>query len=169
LDNGGQGNIYYTKTGGADSAHVFVATPAAESAPTPSPDGTLVAYVSDETGTNELYVQRFPLGGERLAVSHGEASPPRWSRDGRSLYFWNQRGKLEVASIASRPALVVTGVREIDTEIIPGGMGPGRSNYTFDVAPDGRILVAEAVRGAFDLVLVRDGLPSSARGPSKSP
>jgi hypothetical protein len=129
-----------------------------------SSDGQWCAYASVASGRSEVYVQRFPLGGERLAVSHGGASSPRWSRDGRALYFWDQRGRLEVASIASRPSLAVTGARVIETEVTPGGTGPGRSNYTFDVAGDGRILLAEEVRGAFDLILVRNGMPSVGRG-----
>lgn len=149
--------IYYTTPGGTDTAHAFATTRAGHSAPMPSPDGTLVAYVSDESRTSELYVQRFPTGGERLVVSKGGASPGRWSHDGRSLYFWDQRGVLMVASIASRPALAVTALREITTDVTPGA-GFNSSNLTFDVAPDGRIIVAEEVRRSFDLLLVRNAL-----------
>ena len=164
LEAGSMANLYSTSVGGTQAARPFATTPAAEFAPVPSPDGTLVAYLSDETGTNELYVQRFPTGGERLIVSKGGASPARWSRDGRSLYFWDQRGILMVASITSRPALAVTGFREITTDVTPVGASGGTSNSTFDIAADGRIIVTERVRGSFDLVLVRNGIVGLGKG-----
>ena len=133
----------------------------------PSPDGTLIAYLSDETGIDELYVQRFPGGGERLLVSKGGGSPARWSRDGRALWFFDQRGMLMVASIASRPTLAVTAMREIRTDVTPVGARGGRANYTFDVAPDGRIIVTEDVERAFDLVLVRNGMIDAAKATIK--
>ena len=163
MDAGSVANLYYTAVGGADTAHPFATTPAAETAPRPSPDGTLLAYLSDETGIDELYVQRFPLGGERLAVSKTGASPARWSHDGRSLFYFDGRGTLMAASITSRPTLAIGRAREIPTDVSPGGLGPGRSNYMFDVAADGRIILAEDVPGAFDLVLVRNGLATEER------
>jgi Tol biopolymer transport system component len=156
--------VYATSAGGADKAQPLAAAPAEEvSAPTPSPDGSLVAYLSDASGTRELYVQRFPVGGERIVVSNGGASPPRWSRDGHALYYWDQRGRLIVASIAARPALAITGTRQIDAEAIPGKW---LANAQFDVAADGRIIVAEDVAGAFDLVLVRNW-SAALRGESR--
>ena len=112
---------------------------------------------------DEFYVQPFPLGGERLAVSKTGASPARWSHDGRSLFYFDGRGTLMVASITSRPTLAMIGTRELPTDVSPGGLGPGRSNYMFDVAADGRIILAEDVPGAFDVVLVRGGLPTQER------
>ena len=147
-------NVYSATSG--QPGIPFVVGPARKISAVPSPDGTLVVYSSDETGVDELYVQRFSSGGERLRVSNGGAAPARWSRDGRSVWFFDQRGVLMVASIASRPALAVTGMREIRTDITPiSANGP---SYSLDLAPDGRILVAENVPRAFDLVLVRNGM-----------
>ena len=155
------GDIYSFVPGSGDGARPLAATPAAEFSPLPSPDGTLVAFTSEETGTRELYVQRFPMG-ERLAVSKGGASPGRWSRDGRSVYFWDQRDKLIVAAVQSRPTLAVTGSREIAADIAPSAAG--RADFLFDVASDGRILVAEDVRGSFDVVLVRNWMAGVKAG-----
>jgi Tol biopolymer transport system component len=156
-DAGTVGNLYWTVPGGRDSAHAFETSPATKLAPWPSPDGTLIAYVSDETKTNELYVQRFPGSGERLLVSKGGASAGHWSRESRSLYYWDQRGKLMIASITAKPALAVTGTREVNVEVVPSGYSLS-SAATFDVAADGRVLALEEVPGAFELVLVRNGL-----------
>jgi Tol biopolymer transport system component len=51
-----------------------------------APDGRLVAYVSDESGRPDIYVTPVPEG-ERVRVSFGGGTRPRWSRDGRSLFF----------------------------------------------------------------------------------
>jgi Tol biopolymer transport system component len=165
-ERGSISNLYWTTAGGRDTAHAFETSPATKIAPWPSPDGTLIAYVSDETRANELYVQRFPAGGERLLVSKGGASAGHWSRDGRLLYYWDQRGKLMVASITSKPALAVTGAREVNAEVVPSGYSLS-SAATFDIAADGRILALEDVPGAFELVLVRGGLSRFGRAASK--
>lgn len=156
-------NIYYTVTGGGDTTARPVATTTAdETAPAPSPDGTLLAYNSDETGTTEVYVQPFPAGRGRLQVSRGGGGVPRWSRDGR-LYYWDQRNRLIAVTIQSRPALAATNVREIGGDVAPA-VSAGGATSSFDVAPDGRILVAEPVTNSFKLVLVRNWLAALQKG-----
>ncbi len=60
--------------------------------PVVSPDGTLAAYSSDETGTTEIYVRSFPDPGERTPVSEGGGDFPRWSPDGNTVYYWTTGG-----------------------------------------------------------------------------
>ena len=56
-----------------------------------SPDGHWIAYLSNETTYNEIYVQRFPAGGDKQMISEsagaGQVQQPRWSRDGRTLFY----------------------------------------------------------------------------------
>jgi serine/threonine protein kinase len=52
-----------------------------------SPDGHWVAYVSDESGRNEIYVQAFPLSGEKHQISSGGGSEPYWKKDGTELFY----------------------------------------------------------------------------------
>jgi Tol biopolymer transport system component len=52
-----------------------------------SPNGRWIAYESDESGVTEIYVQRFPSGGDKVRVSSSGGMQPRWRRDGRELYF----------------------------------------------------------------------------------
>jgi Tol biopolymer transport system component len=52
-----------------------------------STDGRWIAYTSDSSGQDEVYVRSFAAGGKAQPVSLGGGSHPRWRRDGRELYF----------------------------------------------------------------------------------
>jgi Tol biopolymer transport system component len=52
-----------------------------------SPDGKWVAYASDESGTQEIYVAPFPWTGAKWQISTGGGHLPRWRRDGKEIYF----------------------------------------------------------------------------------
>ena len=52
-----------------------------------SPDGNWIAYVSDESGRDEVYVQKFPDSAGKQIISRGGGSAPGWSADGRQLYY----------------------------------------------------------------------------------
>ena len=52
-----------------------------------SPDGRWVAYVSDESGRPELYVQSFPEPSRAIRVSVNGGDRPEWRKDGKELYF----------------------------------------------------------------------------------
>ena len=62
-------------------------TPANETEGQFSTDGTRLAYSSDESGRYEVYVQSYPSGSNRTQVSSGGGFQPRWSRDGRELFY----------------------------------------------------------------------------------
>ncbi len=161
-DAGSSRDIFSIAPGVDSEPHPFATTAANETNAVPSPDGSVMAYTSDESGIRELYVQSFPATGGHVAVSHGGASAGRWARDGRQLYFWDQRGKLIVATVRARPALAVESVREIggDVALATGG---GQSTGLFDIAPDGRVLVAAQMPGSFNLILVRNWMAGLAR------
>jgi Tol biopolymer transport system component len=65
----------------------FVATPFVEGAPMFSPDGHAIAYVSSETGRNEIYVRPFPGPGEKIPISSEGGNEPYWSPTGRELFY----------------------------------------------------------------------------------
>ncbi len=52
-----------------------------------SPDGRWIAYVSDESGRDEVYVQAFPLSSEKRQISTSGGSEPNWRRDGTELFY----------------------------------------------------------------------------------
>jgi hypothetical protein len=69
------------------SVRRLVATAATEQEPAVSPDGHWLAYQSDASGSNEVYVQPFPDGGGRQTVSTGGGVDPVWAADGTELYY----------------------------------------------------------------------------------
>ena len=68
----------------------------------PGPEGELrwVAYTSSESGRKEIYVQSYPSGANRIPVSTGGGSLPKWSRDGRELFYITGDA---LAAVAIRP------------------------------------------------------------------
>ena len=69
------------------TAKPWLATPFAESAPALSPDGKWIAYQSNESGRNEVYVRSFPDSREKQLVSTAGGTMPAWRGDGRELYY----------------------------------------------------------------------------------
>ena len=98
-----------------------------------SPDGQFVAYVSDESGRNEVYVRPYSGQGQRTLVSTSGGIEPVWSRTGEELFFRNGRDVLAVnmKSAAGAASLVPRVLFSGDYPI-----GPVVANY--DVMPDGK-------------------------------
>ena len=71
-----------------------------ESAAAFSPDGKWLAYVSDETGQDEVYVSAFPGPGGKTTISSGGGREPRWSPDGSELYY-REKEWLMAVSVAT--------------------------------------------------------------------
>jgi Tol biopolymer transport system component len=65
----------------------FRATPFNESAAHFSPDGKLIAYNSNESGRNEIYVQAYPGPGRTWQISTSGGVDPHWRADGRELFY----------------------------------------------------------------------------------
>ncbi len=69
-----------------------------------SPNGRWMAYVSDESGTSEVYVRPFPnVDSAKFAISAGGGMEPLWRRDGGELFYRNTRGELYATAIGSGP------------------------------------------------------------------
>ncbi len=130
----------------AEPARAFplVQSPFPERAAQVSPDGRWVAYSSLQTGRNEVYVTPFPGGGARWQVSGEGATQPRWSPDGRQLYFVSGEGDLTAAAVdGSGSRFEVKDVTPLFRVNLFGGPRFGLHSYA--VSPDGkRFLVNDA-------------------------
>jgi hypothetical protein len=115
-----------------------------------------MAYTSNETGRLEIYVDRFPTLGDKRIVSADGGGWPRWSRDGRELFWVTESAALVVAQVRR-----MGGRLEIATPrpLYPlNAREPARLDaYAYDVLPDGRFVVnrllAEAGTSAITIVL----------------
>ena len=117
---------------------------AGEFGPAISPDGQWIAYVSDETGRNEVYVQRFPDLGERQQVSTDGGLDPLWSPDGRALYYLGLRGgggPGEVAVVTIDPGTSLS-VGNPEVLFDYANYAPPRlAGRSYDITPDGQRLL----------------------------
>jgi Tol biopolymer transport system component len=88
---GDQLDIWIAPLDTPTAARPFVTTGASEEQPRLSPDGRLLAYASDETGENEVYVRTIIGPPRRVQVSSDGGAQPVWSADGRTLYYRGTR------------------------------------------------------------------------------
>ncbi len=98
-----------------------------------SPDGRWLAYESNESGEDEIYVRRFPIGGEAGLVSRGGGTRPRWSPDGTEL-FYRDGAKLMSAPLDTTNQLVTKD---------PRTLFEGPHGEDFFVLPDGRFVMIQ--------------------------
>jgi len=80
-------DIWLLSLDGARQPRALVSSPVDESAPRISPDGRSVAYVSNETGVNEVYVAPMAQPSRARRVSTGTGAEPVWAPGGRELYY----------------------------------------------------------------------------------
>jgi serine/threonine protein kinase/Tol biopolymer transport system component len=111
--------------------------PYAESQGQFSPDGKWLAYVSDESGSPQIYVQSFPALGAKLQVSSAGGMQPRWARDGKELYYLAPDGKLMAAAVSTEGTFEVRGTEALFATTLD----TTATRQTYAVAPDGRFLL----------------------------
>ena len=103
---GGREDIVYLPRGEGSEIRDYLATPAGEFTASFSPDGRVVAYVSDVSGRPELYVDGFPEPKAARRVSADGAAGSIWRSDGRELYFGVGR-TMFACEVKTQPSLEV--------------------------------------------------------------
>jgi Tol biopolymer transport system component len=99
-----------------------------------SPDGKWITYVGPERG---ILVERFPGHGERIQISTGAAAQPRWSHDGRQIFFIQRDRKLTAVSFDPKTGTAGSPRVVFQTHIIEVSI----ASWQYAVAPDGRFLI----------------------------
>jgi serine/threonine-protein kinase len=129
-----RGDIWVQPLRGDSAA--LVATPANEYDPELSPNNRWLAYISDESGREEVYVRPFPnVDAGKWLISTGGGAAPVWSPTGSELFYMNGTAMMRVTIEAndstfraSPPEVLFTGPFETGSPV-------------FDIAPDGTYFV----------------------------
>jgi dipeptidyl aminopeptidase/acylaminoacyl peptidase len=132
-------------TGDSPRPTPFLQAPGNEQNARISPDGRWIAYMSDESGRNEVYVTSFPRPARRWLVSVNGGASPVWARNGRELYYLSSSDRSITAVPVSASPTFTAGLPEplFPSQAVRAvGRGPG---WPYDVAPDGRFLVNRLV------------------------
>jgi serine/threonine-protein kinase len=134
-----QADIYALQVDSVGNPIPVAATPANELGARFSPDGRWVAYQSDETGSNEVYVVSFPQIGGKQQVSTGGGVSPLWAADGDELFFWSGR-----TLMAARVSTAGSFSRETPQPLFEMPSLPSSVWVDYDITRDGERFLVKA-------------------------
>jgi Tol biopolymer transport system component len=146
-----RGDLWVLPVTGDRKPMVFAATEFSEVQGQLSPDGRWMAYRSNESGREEIYVQPFPPTGGKWQVSNG-GGQPRWRRDGRELYYVAPDSSLMAVSIAAGPTFQAGVPKALfESRVEATGI-----KYSYAIARDGQrflLLIEEPKSPAITVVI----------------
>jgi serine/threonine-protein kinase len=118
-------------------ASPFLQTPFGEGAPAFSPDGRWIAYVSNESGRNEVYVRPYPGPGEKWTISTEGGNEPVWAKNAPELFYRNG-SVMMVVDVRTSPEFSAGKPRRLFDRPydLSNAFWPD-----YDVTPDGRHLL----------------------------
>ena len=162
---------------GGRRPRAIVETRFAEAYPDLSPDGRWLAYMSEESGRPEVYVQPYPGPGPRQQVSVNGGTGPAWAHDGRELFYTNAPAfggqatltKMMAVPVILRPTFTAGAPRQL----FEGRYGATAAMRPYDVTADGKrfLMVQQKERPAIaaaEMILVQNWLEElKARVPAK--
>jgi Tol biopolymer transport system component len=150
-----QGKLWFLPLTEGDRKPVrYLQTDANESHGRFSPDGRFVAYTSNASGVNDVYVQPFPMAsGGKWKIGSGSQS--RWRRDGKELFYISTDSKLMAVDVTTSPAFKSGTPKVLFQAPIWGG---ARFVNRYDVTADGKkflinVLLAEETIRPITVVL----------------
>jgi serine/threonine-protein kinase len=130
----------------AEKPEAFLQTPFTERNPSFSTDGRWVAYSSNESGLEQVYVKAFPDTGGKVPVSNAGGRQPTWSPNASELFFRSEDNRVMVASYTVVGDVFRSENPRVWSERRLANVG---LNGTYDVAQDGkRIAALMPVEGA---------------------
>jgi Tol biopolymer transport system component len=131
------GDIWILPLDSSGKAYPLIQSPANEHGGMFSPDGRFIAYTSDESGKSEVYVTAFPKRSGSWQVSSGGGIDPKWSPNGKELFFTNG-SVLMVAEVTPGSTFDFSVPRKLCD--IPASM------QVWDISPDGKRFLVRVVR-----------------------
>jgi Tol biopolymer transport system component len=106
-----------------------------------SPDGRWMAYVSDQSGRDEIWVRAFPDGAADIQVSQGGGTEPVWAPDGGTLYYRNRTGSHIYVVPVTYGTVPQFGTASVTVGFWEAGRKFGRM---YDIHPSGQALLMVA-------------------------
>jgi Tol biopolymer transport system component len=150
-DAGGTRSIYALTPAADAEAQPLVVSDFNERSPTVSADGRWLAYASDESGRDEIYVRPLPGPGGKRQVSIDGGTEPLWSLDGEDLIYRGRDGNFYSVAIRTSPALSV-GQHTVLFED-EYARNPQHTNYDLNPS-DGRFVLLKGAAQSTDLIVV---------------
>jgi serine/threonine-protein kinase len=165
--NGNNNDIVRVDVAGARQKTPLLHGKADEQYPDISPDGRWIAYASNESGKNEVYVQPFPDLGSRHQISTDGGTAPAWSRDGQELFYTTTETfggqasptRMMAVAVTTAPSFVASPPRML----FEGRYGASAQVRPYDVSRDGQrfLMVKQKERApisASQMILVQHWL-----------
>ena len=138
---------------GDRKAFPVVQTPFDEMSGQFSPDGHWITYESNESEHMEIYVRPFPRAGAAIQVSSAGGTQPRWSANGKELFYLAPDSRLMAVPIAARPDGAAVDIGR-PVPLFTAHLATGLNVYPavgtkqqYAVSPDGRFLMNMPVEG----------------------
>ncbi len=167
-------DLWILPMAGPRTPSVLLKTPYRETQGMLSPDGRWVAYTSDQSGQNEIYVRRFvPPGPDRSTnngsdeqwqVSTAGGIYPAWRQDSHELYYLDPAGALNGVPVGGSTTFESAVPTALFTARIYGGGVDTQQGRNYDVAKDGRFLVNMVVGSpTTPITLIQNWNPEAAK------
>ncbi len=106
-------DIYFMPMDGSAEPQSLLTGPYFEEYPALSPDGHWLAYTSNESGAQAVYLTRFPSGSGKWQVSGPDCAFPAWSPDGSHIYFVGPEVGIYEVQLAAEPRVMLTSPRRV--------------------------------------------------------
>jgi serine/threonine-protein kinase len=159
FDQAGRFTVFRSEGSGVGSRHLLVLEQGVDTVPrillksrydnfamVLSPDGHWLAYVSDESGSKEIYVRPFPnVDSAKIAISIAGGLEPLWSRDGSELFFRTIRGEMFAVPVATGLHFEHSTPRLLFSK---PGLTMQEYYRSYDVHPDGKRFLMLSTGGA---------------------
>jgi serine/threonine-protein kinase len=101
-----------------------------------SPDGRWLAYTSESTGRNEIWVRPFPGPGPAVRISSNGGVEPVWARNGKEL-FYIEGGNMIAVTVEAGAAFDF----QPPARLFESSYGLSQQPPSYDVTPDGRFVM----------------------------
>jgi Tol biopolymer transport system component len=123
-------DLWIVPVSGERKPHPYLRGPFNEQQGRFSPDGHWVAYTSDESGSPQVYIQGFPdPSGNKWQISSNGGADPRWSRDGKELFYISADQKMMSVGIDSANGKIQAGIPKELFSVRVTGLTDTRTHY----------------------------------------